>query len=119
MIISVTVDVLLVAALGFHAMLNQDQFNASMADKPVHGGFTGVAKATMPKIADPVAPNSTDVEKSIEQLQNNDSSLTELNLNNIKVRTVLQRMHMIWFSHVPFLCNNDQIYSMISPVDHM
>lgn len=73
-------------------MLNQDQFNASMADKPVHGGFTGVAKATMPRIADPVSPNTTDVEKSIEQLQNNDASLTELNLNNIKVNSSVARI---------------------------
>jgi len=74
----------LAAALGFHAMLNQDQYNASMTDKPVHGGFKGVAKATMPTISAPVAPNSTDVEKSIDQLSSNDSSLKELNLNNIK-----------------------------------
>lgn len=72
-------------------MLNQDQYNASMLEQPVHGGFTGVAKATLPMPAAPVAPNDTDVDKSIEQLKNNDSSLTELNLNNIKVRVTISR----------------------------
>lgn len=71
--------------LGFHAMLNQDQYNASLTDKPVHGGFKGVAKATLPAMTEPVAPNTTDVEKCIERLSSDDSTLTEVNLNNIKV----------------------------------
>ncbi|KAF6037903.1 tmod [Bugula neritina] len=74
----------LAAALGFHAMLNQDQYNASVLEKPVHGGFKGIAKATLPAVSEPVAPNNTDVDKSIERLTSNDASLTELNLNNIK-----------------------------------
>lgn len=78
-------------------MLNQDQYNASMTDKPVHGGFKGVAKATMPTISAPVAPNSTDVEKSIDQLSSNDSSLKELNLNNIKVRQSLLQVYIYMF----------------------
>ncbi|XP_067938612.1 tropomodulin-like [Watersipora subatra] len=74
----------LAAVLGFHAMLNQDQYNASLTDKPVHGGFKGVAKATLPAMTEPVAPNTTDVEKCIERLSSDDSTLTEVNLNNIK-----------------------------------
>ena len=70
-------------------MLNQDQYNASMTDKPVHGGFKGVAKATIPPIAAPVAPNDTDVEKSIDQIASNATSLKELNLNNIKVSDII------------------------------
>lgn len=69
-------------------MLNQDQYNASVLEKPVHGGFKGIAKATLPAVSEPVAPNNTDVDKSIERLTSNDASLTELNLNNIKVGLV-------------------------------
>jgi len=35
---------MILAALGFHAMLNQDQYNASVEDKPVHGGFSGESR---------------------------------------------------------------------------
>lgn len=32
-------------------------------------------------------PNPTNVEETLERIHNNDSSLTEVNLNNIKVRS--------------------------------
>ena len=88
----IPISMSILAVLGFHAMLNQDQYNASLTDKPVHGGFKGIAKATLPMVSEPVAPNTTDVEKCIERLSSNDSSLTEINLNNIKVMLACARM---------------------------
>ena len=45
----------------------------------------GVAKHQDFKSFEKEPPNDTDVEAALEKLKNNDASLKELNLNNIKV----------------------------------
>lgn len=45
----------------------------------------GVVKADPFKIFPSEPPNPTNVEETLERIHNNDSSLTEVNLNNIKV----------------------------------
>ena len=47
--------------------------------------IAGRVKAEPCKTFPELAPNVTDVEKSIEQMRSNDPALTELNLNNIQV----------------------------------
>lgn len=46
---------------------------------------TGVVKPDPFKIFPDEPPNATNVEETLERIHNNDSSLTEVNLNNIKV----------------------------------
>ncbi|GAB1605679.1 tropomodulin-2-like isoform X1 [Argonauta hians] len=74
----------LAAVLGFHGMLNQVQYNASIEDKEIVGGFAGVAKAEDLRVFEELAPNTTDYEDSLKRLKDNDSKLKHLNLNNIK-----------------------------------
>ncbi|XP_055865957.1 tropomodulin-1-like [Biomphalaria glabrata] len=75
----------LAAVLGFHSMLTQTQYYASLEDRPLHeGGFSGYAQAQKLKIIPDEAPNMTDVEESIKQLKDNNKELKSLNLNNIK-----------------------------------
>lgn len=45
----------------------------------------GVVKPDPFKIFPDELPNPTNVEETLERIHNNDSSLTEVNLNNIKV----------------------------------
>lgn len=45
----------------------------------------GVVKPDPFKIFPDEPPNPTNVEETLERIHNNDSSLTEVNLNNIKV----------------------------------
>ncbi|XP_050396693.1 tropomodulin-1 [Patella vulgata] len=75
----------LAAVLGFHSMLTQTQYYASLEDRKIsEGGFKGAAHS---QSFSPVAnepPNTTDVEDSIARLKRNDPELTSLNLNNIK-----------------------------------
>ncbi|XP_059140566.1 tropomodulin-1-like [Physella acuta] len=75
----------LAAVLGFHSMLTQTQYYASLEDREIHeGGFTGCAQAQKLKLIPDEAPNMTDVEESIKKLKDNDKELKTLNLNNIK-----------------------------------
>lgn len=75
----------LAAVLGFHGMLNQTQFYASENNEKLEGGgFMGVAKSEALKPVPFEPPNTTDVEESIRRINDNDSSLKHLNLNNIK-----------------------------------
>lgn len=78
---------LFLAILGFHSMMNQDQYHASLLNKgqPVGLGWDGITKASQPKFYPQDPPNNTDVEKTIEQVRADDHSLTNLNWNNIKV----------------------------------
>lgn len=68
-------------------MMNQEQYHASLLNKgqPVGLGWDGVTKASQPKAFPAEPPNSTDVEKTIRQVAEDDSSLIDLNWNNIKV----------------------------------
>ncbi|KAL0270536.1 UNVERIFIED_CONTAM: hypothetical protein PYX00_007919 [Menopon gallinae] len=76
----------LAAILGFHSMMNQDQYHASLLNKgqPVGLGWDGITKASQPKFFPQDPPNTTDVDKTIQQVKDDDHSLTNLNWNNIK-----------------------------------
>ncbi|KAH8381391.1 hypothetical protein KR093_004100 [Drosophila rubida] len=77
----------LAAILGFHSMMNQDQYHASLLNKgqPVGLGWDGITKSTQQKLFPSDPPNSTDVEESIKRVKDDDNKLIDLNLNNIKV----------------------------------
>ncbi|CAG2199773.1 TMOD [Mytilus edulis] len=75
------------AVLGFHSMLTQQQYYASLETEEISGqfgGFKGVAKAQELKLMPNEPENKTDVVESLQKLKDNDSSLKHLNLNNIK-----------------------------------
>lgn len=85
----------LAAILGFHQMMNQDQYHASLLNKgqPVGLGWDGITKASSPKVYPPEKPNSTDVEDTIKKVKDNDHNLTDLNWNNIKVSSFVS---LLW-----------------------
>lgn len=68
-------------------MMNQDQYHASLLNsgQPVGLGWDGITKASQPKVFPIDPPNDTDVDASIKQVRENDHTLIDLNLNNIKV----------------------------------
>lgn len=76
----------LAAILGFHSMMNQDQYHASLLNKerPVGMGWGGITKATKFKPLPAEPPNDTDPEQSIKRLKEDDAKCKELNLNNIR-----------------------------------
>ncbi|BFF93059.1 tropomodulin [Drosophila madeirensis] len=76
----------LAAILGFHSMMNQDQYHASLLNKgqPVGMGWDGITKSTQQKLFPMDPPNATDVEESIKRVKDDDSKLVDLNFNNIK-----------------------------------
>ncbi|KAJ8727378.1 hypothetical protein PYW07_001497 [Mythimna separata] len=76
----------LAAILGFHSMMNQDQYHASLLNKgqPVGLGWDGITKATKNKVYPMDPPNDTDPDDTITRVQQNDQKLTDLNWNNIK-----------------------------------
>ncbi|XP_058978238.1 tropomodulin isoform X4 [Musca domestica] len=76
----------LAAILGFHSMMNQDQYHASLLNKgqPVGMGWDGITKSTQQKVYPMDPPNDTDVEESIRRVKDDDEKLIDLNLNNIK-----------------------------------
>jgi len=74
------------AILGFHSMMNQEQYHSSLLGKDQPKlGWNGVAKAYQPKPMPFEPPNMTDVEKSIKQVHDDEYTLTNLNFNNIPV----------------------------------
>ncbi|KAG8230713.1 hypothetical protein J437_LFUL009857 [Ladona fulva] len=76
----------LAAILGFHSMMNQDQYHASLLNKgqPIGLGWDGITKASQPKLFPADPPNATDPDRTIQQVKDDDSSLIDLNWNNIK-----------------------------------
>ena len=77
---------MILAILGFHSMMNQDQYHASLLNKEKIGlGWDGVTKAAQPKALPFEPPNSTDPEQSILIVNDDDSKLIELCLNNISL----------------------------------
>lgn len=78
----------LAAILGFHSMMNQDQYHASLLNKgqPVGLGWDGITKASQQKVFPNEGPNKTNIDDSIRRVKDDDQKLVELNLNNIKVR---------------------------------
>lgn len=77
----------LAAILGFHSMMNQDQYHASLLNKgqPVGLGWDGITKSSIQKVYPAEKPNMTDPEETIKRIKDDDSSLVDVNLNNIKV----------------------------------
>lgn len=75
------------AILGLHSMLNQDQFHNTMLNKgqKVGAKFESIVKGYQPKALPMMPDNPTDVEATIKQVTGNDTSLADLNWNNIKV----------------------------------
>lgn len=71
--------------------MNQDQYHASLLNsgQPVGLGWDGVTKASQPKIYPMEPPNDTDVDATIKQVRDDDSTLIDLNWNNIKVWIIL------------------------------
>nr|XP_019555905.2 tropomodulin-1 isoform X8 [Aedes albopictus] len=76
----------LAAILGFHSMMNQDQYHASLLNKgqPVGLGWDGITKSSIQKVYPAEKPNMTDPEDTIKRIKDDDSSLVDVNLNNIK-----------------------------------
>jgi tropomodulin len=77
----------LAGILGFHSMLNQEQYYAAITlkgQKNEGGTFQSIAKAPVPKIVPALPDNDTDVTKTAQQVVDNDPKLKELNWNNIK-----------------------------------
>ncbi|XP_048506354.1 tropomodulin isoform X1 [Athalia rosae] len=76
----------LAAILGFHSMMNQDQYHASLLNsgQPVGLGWDGITKASQPKVFPMEPPNNTDVDETIKQVHDDDHKLIDLNWNNIK-----------------------------------
>ncbi|XP_074593416.1 tropomodulin [Brevipalpus obovatus] len=76
----------LAGILGLHSLLNQDQFHASITNKEQNAGtrFSSIVKAATPKRVPNLPDNDTNVEKTSEAVVKNESSLSQLNWNNIK-----------------------------------
>lgn len=74
------------AILGFHSMMNQDQYHASLLNKgqPVGLGWDGITKASKQKVYPMDPPNDTDVDETLKKIEANEPALTDLNWNNIK-----------------------------------
>jgi tropomodulin len=74
------------AILGFHSMMNQDQYHASLLNKGKVGlGWDGVTKASQPKALPYEPPNATDPEQSILKVYDDDSKTIELCFNNVNL----------------------------------
>jgi len=74
----------LAAILGFHSMMNQDQYHASLLNKGKVGlGWDGVTKASQPKALPFEPPNSTDPEESIKKILESDRKTLNICLNNV------------------------------------
>ncbi|XP_019865757.1 tropomodulin isoform X2 [Aethina tumida] len=76
----------LAAILGFHSMMNQDQYYASLLNKgqPVGLGWDGITKSSKLKNYPKEGPNDTDIKKVLADLEDDHPDLVEVNLNNIK-----------------------------------
>jgi len=57
--------------------------------------IVGKVKAEPCKTFPDVAPNDTDVERSIKLVKSNDPAMTELNLNNIQVGEVMVGLYVV------------------------
>ncbi|XP_045469427.1 tropomodulin-1 isoform X2 [Harmonia axyridis] len=76
----------LAAILGFHSMMNQDQYHASLLNKgqPVGLGWDGITKATKQKIFPMEPPNPNDPDETIQKVEDDEPKYIDLNWNNIK-----------------------------------
>jgi tropomodulin len=87
----------LASILGFASLVNQSQYNAAQSKDSSFefGGWNAAARAEPLKFVAPEPDNSTDVEDSIKRITDNDSTLTSLNLNNIK-NISIERMNKLF-----------------------
>lgn len=81
----------LAAFMGMHGLLNQVQYENALSKKGREKlesagdmSFNSVVKAERLRQLPPEPENTTDVEKTIEQIGSNNPNLTELNWNNIR-----------------------------------
>uniref|UniRef100_A0A665T440 Tropomodulin 4 (muscle) n=1 Tax=Echeneis naucrates TaxID=173247 RepID=A0A665T440_ECHNA len=75
------------AILGMYTLMSNKQYYDALGTTGTIAnteGINSVVKADPFKIFPEEPPNPTNVEETLERIHNNDSSLTEVNLNNIK-----------------------------------
>lgn len=77
------------AILGMHTIMNNEQYYESLKAKNAGkivctAGFSAVTKCVMKAAPASEPPNPTDIEGTLEKIQDNDENTTEINLNNIK-----------------------------------
>jgi tropomodulin len=89
---------MLTAILGFHAMMNQDQYHASRLRKgqPIGLGWDGITKASHPKPYPAEPPNMTDIDITIKQVRDDDHTLIDLNWINIKMILSIIFLHVLY-----------------------
>ncbi|KAM6183811.1 tropomodulin-1 isoform 1-T1 [Erethizon dorsatum] len=74
------------AILGMHTLMSNQQYYQALGSSSIVNkeGLNSVIKPTQYKPVPDEAPNSTDVEETLERIKNNDPDLEEVNLNNIR-----------------------------------
>uniref|UniRef100_W5N004 Tropomodulin 1 n=2 Tax=Lepisosteus oculatus TaxID=7918 RepID=W5N004_LEPOC len=74
------------AILGMHTLMSNQQYYEALASSTIVNkeGLNSVIQSTQYKPVPDEEPNSTDIEKTLEKIKNNDPDLVEVNLNNIK-----------------------------------
>lgn len=78
----------LAGILGMHNVLNQPQYYNALKGRGQNEetgfSFSGVIKAFQPRVVPDEPENETDVEDCIKRLESGDSTLEEINMNNMK-----------------------------------
>uniref|UniRef100_A0A8C7X0N2 Tropomodulin 4 (muscle) n=1 Tax=Oryzias sinensis TaxID=183150 RepID=A0A8C7X0N2_9TELE len=99
-----------VAILGMYTLMSNKQYYDALGTTGTIANTEGINSVVKPdpfKIYPEEPPNPTNVEETLERINNNDSSLTEVNLNNIKdipIPTLIEIFEaMKGNSHVEFL----------------
>lgn len=75
------------AILGMYTLMSNKQYYDALGTTGTIANIEGINSVVKPdpfKIFPDELPNPTNVEETLERIHNNDSSLTEVNLNNIK-----------------------------------
>ncbi|XP_071391654.1 tropomodulin-4 [Centroberyx affinis] len=75
------------AILGMYTLMSNKQYYDALGTTGTIANTEGINSVVKPdpfKIFPDEPPNTTNVEETLERIHNNDSSLTEVNLNNIK-----------------------------------
>nr|CAB3267123.1 TMOD tropomodulin [Phallusia mammillata] len=74
------------AILGMHTLMNNDQFYSSLEGSDIANktGFSSMTKCELKVTQVNEPPNPTDVEDTLRRISEDDSTLTKVNLNNIK-----------------------------------
>ncbi|XP_019714998.1 tropomodulin-4-like [Hippocampus comes] len=82
------------AILGMYTLMSNKQYYDALGTTGTIAnteGINSVVKEDPFKIFPDEPPNPTNVEETLERIQNNDSSLTAVNFNNIKVKPDVHR----------------------------